>query len=124
MSPGSRARPLLVALCLLGLLLGGVLLFFTHKNAAPESVAAPPSGMSIAAASAPNASPPAPLAPPAVEPQAPAASTAPADSAAPVAASASPRAVLKVKAKLASVKSKSAGPQPAAPAIDPLDGRR
>ena len=116
---------LFVALCLIGLLLGGALLFLTRKNSALESVAEPPSSKPTVATSPPSALPPPP---PVVAPQVPAPSAAaPPASASAAAPSASTQVVLKSKAKSGSAKSKSAAPPsppPAAPAIDPLDGRR
>ena len=115
--------PLVVALCLLGLLLGGALLFLTHTNPALESVAEPPSGKPILASSPPSAPP---AAAPVVEPQVPAASAAPALSAstAPSAAPSAATKTNKAKPKPAFAKSKAVVPPPAAAAIDPLDGRR
>ncbi|MEI9938078.1 MAG: serine/threonine-protein kinase [Pseudomonadota bacterium] len=121
----SRA-PLVVALCLSGLLLGGALLLLTHKNPALESIAEPPSAKLVAAAPAP----PAPLrVAPSVEPQVVAASAASAAAVSatpmpPAAVSASVTTVAKVKPRMSAVKPKGPAPQPAAPAIDPLDGRR
>jgi eukaryotic-like serine/threonine-protein kinase len=114
----SRAT-LLVALCVLGLLLGGVLLFLTRTNPSLESLAEHASSRPVVASPAPSAPPPPrTAAPPSVEPQLVA---APVPAAVP---SASTKPVSKAKPKSAGVKPKSAAPQPMAPAIDPLDGRR
>ena len=113
--------PLVAALCLAGLLLGGTVLFLTRKTPALESVAERPSVSPVAAAPPPSAPP----SPPAVEPQLPAPSAsavAPAPSATPSAASVV--AKTKLKTKLPTTKGKPPTPQPAAPTIDPLDGRR
>ncbi|HYQ02725.1 MAG TPA: serine/threonine-protein kinase [Polyangiaceae bacterium] len=116
----SRA-PLVVALCALGALLGGAVLFLTHKTPALESVPEHPSVTPVAAAPAPSA----PASPPAIEPQLP----APSATAAPTASAPSPApsAVTpktKAKAKAVTTTPKPVAAQPAAPAIDPLDGRR
>jgi eukaryotic-like serine/threonine-protein kinase len=123
----SRA-PLVVALCLLGLLLGGGLLILTHKTPALESSGEHPSATPIAAAPAPSA--PLPAAP-AVEPQTVTPSPTLAAPAAPVAsvpaessASAPLHSKAPLKAKAGAAKSKGVTPQSVAPAIDPLDGRR
>ena len=116
----SRA-PLVVALCLLGVLLGGVLLFLTHKGPTAESAAEHPSATPVVAAPAPSPLPPTP---PIVEPQ-PVAPVAPAVSAVPVPpASAAPHSKAPIKTNASSAKTKGAAAQPVAPAIDPLDGRR
>jgi eukaryotic-like serine/threonine-protein kinase len=110
----SSRRPLLVALCLLGLLLGGALLFLTRKPKF-EPLAEPSSNKQTVAASA-SASAAPPLAPSTVEPaigSAAATSVGPGPSAKP--------AVVKLKTTK-TVRSKGAAPQP--PMIDPLDGRR
>jgi hypothetical protein len=116
-----RSRiPLVAALFLTGLLLAGTALFLTHKTLPLESVAEHPSA--VPAAAAPLSS--APPTPPAVEPQLPAPS---ASAAAPVSsAPASETMVAKTKGKTKTTvtKSKTPTPQPAAPIIDPLDGRR
>jgi hypothetical protein len=117
----SRA-PLVAALCLLGVLLGGALLFLTHKSPVIESAPENPSGTPVAAAPAPNAARPTP---PVVEPQPVATPEAPVVSAVAVAsASGSPRTKAPIKAKAVSAKSKGATPPSAVPAVDPLDGRR
>jgi len=129
--PKKSRTALFVALCLLGLLLGGALLILTRKNAALESIAEPPSSKPLAAAPTLSAAPPTR---PSGEPQlvapsaAAAAVGAPATAGAP-AASQSAKVVLKVKAaaKASGTKAKAATPPaapPVAPAIDPLDGRR
>jgi len=128
--PKKSRTALFVALCLLGLLLGGTLLVLTHKGPVLDSASEPPSSKPIAAAPAPSALP-------VVEPQAPAPTTTPARSTDPAAAavSASPapsaassaraKPVLKVKNTSSGAKGKSVTPQPSPPpAIDPLDGRR
>jgi len=114
----SRA-PLVVALCALGVLFGGAVLFLTHKTPALESVAEHPS----ATPAAPAPSAPAPL--PAIEAQlpAPSATAAPAASA-PVPAPSAVTAKTKAKAKAVTTRPKPVAAQPAAPTIDPLDGRR
>jgi len=117
--------PLVVALCLLGVLLGGVLLFLTHKGPTVESGAEHPPDAPVAAAAQPSAPLPKP---PAVEPQLIAPSAPPPAavvSAAPEAsASAAPHAKASLKVKASSAKPKGAVPPVASPAIDPLDGRR
>jgi len=112
--------PLVVALCLLGLLLGGALLFLTRKNPALEPASEPSSAKPIVATSPPSALPSAPqvLEPPLPAPSAPAASASAAPSVASI------KAAPKLKTKVAGAKAKGAPPQSAAPAIDPLDGRR
>lgn len=116
----SRA-PLVAALCVLGLLLGGAMLFLTQRTPALESVAEPPSA--VPAAPPPSAL----LSPPAVEPQAPAPSAS-ASAALPAASApaSAPSAVAKTKAKPKPTVSKGKTPaaQPAPPVLDPLDGRR
>jgi serine/threonine-protein kinase len=114
---------LLLALALLGLLLGSTLLFLTHKSPALDSAAERPSSTPVAAAPGAGAPSTAMPAPPAVEPQLPTPSVASAPSAIPRPTA---TAVSKVKSKSGSAKSKAgAAVAPAvAPAIDPLDGRR
>jgi serine/threonine-protein kinase len=123
--PKKSRAPLVAALCLLAVLLGGALLWLMRKNPTLESVAEHPSATAVAAAPAPSA--PRPV-PPAVEPQPvtpTTASAAPPASALPaVSASATLRTKALAKTKAVSVKSTTAAPQPVAPTIDPLDGRR
>ena len=118
--PRKSRAPLVAALCLLGLLLGGGLLFLALKHPALESTAEPPSSKPIAAAPMPSALPM--LQPPASA--ASMASAASVASAASAASSATPKAELKFKLKSGSPKLKGVTPQTVAPAIDPLDGRR
>jgi len=118
-----KSRALLVAaLCLLGLLLGGGLLVLTRKPPTLEPVAELPTSQPIAAAPTPSApSTVQPSAPPSVEPQLAAAAVAaqtPSASAQPVEAKPKPSKSKSIKAK------STPASQPAAPAIDPLDGRR
>jgi serine/threonine protein kinase len=109
---------LLLALGLLGLLLGGALLFSTGKSPALESTAEQPSSTPVAVA--PGAGPPSSVPPPpAVEPLLAAPSVASVPSALP---SPAPTAISKVKSRSGSAKGK--GGAAVAPAIDPLDGRR
>ena len=114
---------LLLALALLGLLLGGTLLFLTRKSPALDSAAEQPSSTPVAAAPGAGAPSTAVPAPPAVEPQLPMPSVASVPSAVPRPTA---TAVSKVKSKAGTAKSKAgAAVGPAvAPAIDPLDGRR
>ena len=122
--PKKSRTALFVALCLLGLLLGGALLVLTHKNRALESLAELPSSQPLAAAPAPSAPPLTRLS---VEPQLVAPSSAPPSvSVTPPPSAASAKAVIKAKSKAGSKKIQGAPPssQPAAPVIDPLDGRR
>jgi len=114
---------LLLALALLGLLLGGTLLFLTRKSPALDSAAEQPSSTPVAAAPGAGAPSTAVPAPPAVEPQLPMPSVASVPSAVPRPTA---TAVSKVKSKAGTAKSKAgAAVAPAvAPAIDPLDGRR
>jgi len=118
---------LLLALALLGLLLGGTLLFLTRKSPALDSAAEQPSSTPVAAAPGAGAPSTAVPAPPAVEPQLPMPSVASVPSAVPRPTA---TAVSKVKSKAGTAKSKAGaavGPAVApaiAPAIDPLDGRR
>ena len=114
--------PLVAALCLAGLLLGGTVLFLTRKTPALESVAELPSASPVAAAPPPSVQP----SPPAVEPQTPAPSASAVASAASAPSSAaSVVAKTKLKTKVPTTnKGKAPPPQPAAPTIDPLDGRR
>ncbi|HET7543938.1 MAG TPA: protein kinase [Polyangiaceae bacterium] len=125
----SRA-PLIVALSLLGLLLGGALLYWSHKDSALASVAEHPSSMPAAAVSTPNAAPapsvePAPSATSVAVPPPPASVATEASPSPPAAsAAASAAAKAKPKPKASSVKGKSAAAQAVAPTIDPLDGRR
>jgi eukaryotic-like serine/threonine-protein kinase len=118
--PKKSRAPLVAALCLISLLLGGTLLVVTRKTPALESIAELPTGKPLAAAPVPSPMPTAPpSAPPLVEPQLVAtalASATPSASAKPVAVKL--KTTKSVKAKAA------AAPQSAAPAIDPLDGRR
>jgi len=117
----SRA-PLVLALCLFGALLGGALLFFTRKTTGIESIAGQPSVTAIAAAPPPSA--PA-ASSPVIEPAAPAPSAAavvPAASAPTAASSVIAKPKLRTKAPVP--KPKAATALPAAPTIDPLDGRR
>jgi len=117
---------LLLALGLLGLLVGGALLFLARKSPALDSAPEHPSSAPVAVA--PGAGPPSTApAPPAVEPALAVPSALPvassASSAAALSASAG-AAVSKVKGKSGSAKGKADAPRPLAPAIDPLDGRR
>jgi serine/threonine-protein kinase len=125
----SRA-PLIVALCLLGLLLGVAALVFNRHNPALESLPEAPSGKPVAAApvsslalpAAPKVEPREPQLPaPSVSAVAPSASAV-APSASAVAPSAKP--LVKAKTKAAGAKPNGAAAQPVAPAIDPLDARR
>ncbi|HEY0469033.1 MAG TPA: serine/threonine-protein kinase, partial [Polyangiaceae bacterium] len=111
--------PLLIALCLLGLLLGAGLLFATRKTPALDSASEPASSLPIVAAASP-ASP----ASPGVEPQlsVPPVLAAASTSAAPSATAKA--AVSKAKSKPQSAKNQPVPAQRPAPAIDPLDGRR
>jgi hypothetical protein len=119
--PKKSRAPLLAALCLVGVLFGGVVLFLSHKTPALESVAEHPSTAPVAAAPPPSATPNAT----AVEAQlsAPPASAVPSAASAPSSA-ASVVAKTKLKAKLPTTKGKAPTPQPAPPTVDPLDGRR
>jgi eukaryotic-like serine/threonine-protein kinase len=116
----SRA-PLLAALCLVGLLLGGAVLFLTHKTPALESLAEPPSAAPVVAAPPPSVPSPPATAPELAAPSASAVS--PAVSAPEVGVSA-PVVKTKAKPRLTTTKSKPVATQPAAPTLDPLDGRR
>jgi serine/threonine-protein kinase len=117
-----RSRvPLIIALCLLGLLLGSALLFWSRKETALASVAEHSASTPIAAAPTANAPPPAAT----VEPAVPAPSTtsvADAPSAPPAVSGAPAKA--KPKNKPNSAKGKSAASQTTESTIDPLDGRR
>ena len=120
--------PVLVLLCLLGLVLGGALLFITRRGPTLESVGEPPSAKPATAAATPGSLG---KTPPIVQPElvatpaavssgaAPSASASASASAGAKPAAAGVHAVLKSKSE----KSK-APPQPTAPEIDPLDGRR
>ena len=125
-SEAKKSRtPLLIALCLLGLALAGALFFFSRRSATLESLAEAPSAKPVAAAPAPSPPPAAPK----VEPQEPQASQeAPlAPSATAVTPGTRPVAKTKTKTKTTGAKPTGATPSPqsvAAPAIDPLDGRR
>jgi len=125
----SRAS-LLVALCLLGLVLGGALLFLTRERPALESAAELPSNQPISAAPAHSAPPagaaiveaPAPATPPVASASAgPPGSAVSAPSVAP--GGPVPSVVTKPKGKSSLTKGKGVAPS-AEPAIDPLDGRR
>ena len=116
----SRA-PLVAALCVVGLLIGGLVLFSRHKTPVLESTAEHPPASPVAAVPPPSAAPSAL----AVEPQLPAPSASAVTSAASAPSSAaSVVAKTKLKTKVATTKGKAPAPQPAAPSIDPLDGRR
>ncbi|MET0792371.1 MAG: serine/threonine-protein kinase [Polyangiaceae bacterium] len=136
--PKKSRAPLLIALVAgAAAVLGGLGWFATHGHAATDTAAEPSSSKpTLAVASEP--APPAP-APPATQapavvpaPTAVAASVTPPSGVSPSAASPSAAppsskpavAAAHLKPKLAPAKPKSVAPQPAAPAIDPLDGRR
>ena len=117
-----RSRmPLLLTLCVLGLLLGGAWLFFMRHEPTLESLAEHPSATAVAATSAVGAPPVAPLIEPALAEPAASALT-PVASALPSASATITKTRLKTNLPVS--KSKAPAPQPAAPTIDPLDGRR
>jgi len=121
--------PVLVALCLLGLVLGGALLFITRRGPSLESVGEPPSAKPVSAATTLGAlgNPP-----PIVQPQLAATlaevspGTAPSASAKASASASAKPTVASVHAAVLKGKSEKskAPPQPTAAEIDPLDGRR
>jgi len=118
----SRAT-LVIALGLLGLVLGGALLFATRRKPTPESAREPPASEPVPAVAV--------IAPPAPTPESKSMPTA--ERSAPALA---PSAGVNVKAvvtgvraaalkgKAGATKSKAAVPTPAAAEIDPLEGRR
>jgi len=122
----SRA-PLVLALCLFGALLGGALLFSTRRTTGVESSVEHPSLTAVAASAVAATAPPSPPLPPAIAPEqvpaVPATTVAPLPSPA-AAASSVVAKTTKPKTKTAVPKAKTAAPPAAAPAIDPLDGRR
>lgn len=117
--------PLLVALGSFVVLVGGAVLFLTHKTPALDSSREPASATPVAASPSPG------KLPPAVEPESkvPPASTvaAPASAAAPPASAPLPAVSTggkSKKVKSPATKPKVDAPPSAPPTIDPLDGRR
>ena len=123
--PKKSRTALIVALALLGLLLGSALLLWNRKDTALASVAEPaPSTPSAASSNTPPALTVVPeLAAPTTNVAAAPSTTsvAPGSSASPAASSAP--AKTRTKTKAGAAKSKAGTPQAAEPTIDPLNGR-
>ncbi len=118
--PRKSRAPLLLALLAIAAVLGGLGLFATQRHTTLGPAAEPPSGrpsVAVAPAAAP-APVPVPVPAPLVVPEPSTAQPLAAPSVKPVLSALHP------KPKQAPSKPKPSAPQPAVPAIDPLDGRR